>query len=313
MGLSQAVVDADIISTPTSDRAWECIWFGRYPQTLVTNAQTIQSLDQALGWNMNGDISYKGETYRRVSQGMATGATPIDASFHWSKASPMGYVYLKWEPIKWRILESDEATAVVISDVALDDRRYNRTDMPVTWEESTIHSWLNGYPSSMNTSGEEWAGRGFLHLAFNDDEYSAIQESEISNPDNPDGTGGGKDTRDKVFLLSFQDVRRFNSGDASVPGNAADLRSLSSSLARSCRPSDYAHVMGASTWTDGYCDWWLRSPGQGSDSAIYVGADGSIQFQGGYVNYVTIAVRPVMRILLSNYTIKPAGTVRTDG
>ena len=48
----------------------------------------------------------------------------------------------------------------------------------------------------------------------------------------------------------------------------------------------------------GNSPWWLRSMGQGSNSAVYVKEDGNILFKGIDVDYYSNGVRPVMWVSL---------------
>ena len=73
-----------------------------------------------------------------------------------------------------------------------------------------------------------------------------------------------------------------------------------------CSPTDYAVSQGvwtdASKKTDGRaaCRWWLRSPGNYSDSASYVDAGGLADYRGYYVFDDYNAVRPAMWIQISD-------------
>ena len=54
------------------------------------------------------------------------------------------------QPIKWHVLSVNGDNAFVIADQNLDAKAYNETKTDVTWENSTIRSWLNGYGASAN-------------------------------------------------------------------------------------------------------------------------------------------------------------------
>ena len=51
--------------------------------------------------------------------------------------------YFKYEPIKWRVLQSENQEAFLLSDVILDRRPYNESYEDITWEESSLRAWLN--------------------------------------------------------------------------------------------------------------------------------------------------------------------------
>ena len=111
------------------------------------------------------------------------------------------------EPIKWRVLSVNGDDAFLIADRNLDVQRYNDTGTPVTWETCTMRSWLNGYGSSSNVCETDYTNDNFIDRAFTDSEQSAIRNTAVENKDNPKyGTDGGKDTIDKVFLLSYDEI-----------------------------------------------------------------------------------------------------------
>ena len=77
---------------------------------------------------------------------------------------------------------------------------YNTTMVPITWEKSTIRSWLNGYGASSNTDGNDYANDNFIDTAFTAEEKARIVASNIqahlnTSPDNV--------TMDKIFLFSI--------------------------------------------------------------------------------------------------------------
>ena len=151
---------------------WDCIYFGSYPQAevitskmsenyialsksmladgdLVVSDSIYASLEAATGWDENNDITIGGRKYRRMKQADATyGTSGSPAYYNWSDAT--SYHYFRYEPIKWRVLQKDGDQALLLSDRALDDQRYHSDYESVTWETSTIRSWLNGYGAGSN-------------------------------------------------------------------------------------------------------------------------------------------------------------------
>ncbi len=143
------------------------------------------------------------------------------------------------------------------------------------------------------------------------------------NNDNPDyGTEGGNDTKDKVFLLSIEEVLNPDYGFSSV--------SYEYDNARWRTNTTYAKEQGAYTYSstnedyvkyNGNGCWWLRSPGRGDimgtdmNNAATVGSDGYISYMGDSVDYNNyVAVCPALHLNLSSASIwSYAGTVCTDG
>lgn len=86
----------------------------------------------------------------------------------------------------------------LLSDQNLDSKKYNDKFASITWEYSTIRSWLNG---------------DFINSAFSSNEQMAIKTTNLKNDDNPEyGTMGGNDTEDRIFLLSIDEAKNENYG-----------------------------------------------------------------------------------------------------
>jgi len=167
------------------------------------------------------------------------------------------------EPIEWRVLVVEDARALLISKYGLDAKPYHEKDESVTWEKCSLRGWLN----------EE-----FYNKAFDSSEKNRILQITIKNLKNQSyGTKGGNDTRDHIFLLSFDEANLY----------------FVSNDDRMCQSSDYAKENGASIDRDnGNSSWWLRSPGWMAISAAFVRPTGNINYSGDYVHRRIIVVRP---------------------
>lgn len=142
------------------------------------------------------------------------------------------------EPIEWRVIGTSGGKSLLLSEYALDRQPYNTSRTDVTWATSSLRKWLNST---------------FLKAAFSAAEQEIIQSSTIKTEDSY-GTGsrwradGGKDTNDKVFVLSVDEVE-------SLRYDFSYLGFLNTT------PTRYASAQGAYTDGSGYCWWWLRTPG----------------------------------------------------
>lgn len=98
------------------------------------------------------------------------------------------------EPIAWRVLAIVNGKALLLAEKILDCRPYNTKDSGVTWETCTLRAWLNN---------------DFFNDAFNSGEKAKILATRVVNENSPEyyDTDGGNDTDDKVFLLSYSEVR----------------------------------------------------------------------------------------------------------
>ena len=178
------------------------------------------------------------------------------------------------EPIEWQILETEDNRILIISKHALDNQPYNTEKKEVTWEACSLRKWLNGT---------------FLNTAFSSEEQKLIKTVAVSADKNPNyDTDPGKDTKDQVFLLSVTEVNQyFRDPFFSID----DLQ---------CKGTEYCYTQQEGIeWDNGYCWWWLRSPGYEPDDAAYVDDLGNICSYGYDVN-MYCEVRPALWINLDS-------------
>ena len=240
---------------------WDCLWFGSYPQSQITaeDGEIYTILTNIDNWNKNGDVIIENTKYHKTEKD-----------------------YFKYEPIKWRVLQSENGEAFLLSDVILDKQLYNENDKYVTWEKSSLRAWLN---------------KKFIKRAFIDEEREKINITEIINQDNPVyGTEGGNNTFDKIFLLSLSEVSEQQDGEK--------YGFLDDEI-RACGKSDFSKT---GSW------WWLRSPGYDSGYAAGVYDYGWVYRYGHDVGSSDDGVRPALHLNLSSSNLfSYAGTVSSDG
>ena len=200
------------------------------------------------------------------------------------------------DPVKWRVLENADGQLFLLSDQNLDVFQYHTDYESVTWEKSTMRSWLNGYGAEQNTggnSGIDYTSDNFIDHAFSEKEQAAIADTEVVNDDNPDyDTEGGNNTTDKIFLLSIADANNSyyftneNSRKATNTAYVAGGGKISSGVMSDVGNADY---------------WWLRSPGSGDGGgAAYVGPIGGVGSLGSNVDCAFYAVRPAFHLDLKS-------------
>lgn len=234
---------------------WDYIYFGSYPQTEVTGEALTSEIIKA-SYDENGDAWVNDVKYRRISKS----DTNNDQYFGEHK-----YRYFKWENMKWRVLQKNDSTLFLMADQGIDCKDYHALGADISWENSTMRHWLN---------------KDFYDMAFSNDEQKAIVKQMIVNEDNSNyGTEGGNNTKDKVFLLSMEEVINPSYGFC----KRDDLKSLTHMM----KATDYAHAMGAyvnSNVYQGNCWWWLRSSGYTTFHAVYVGCYGLVRLDGDYID-----------------------------
>ena len=174
--------------------------------------------------------------------------------------------------IEWIVLDHRGSEVLLISKYGLDCKKYNKEWVYITWENCTLRYWLNDE---------------FYRKAFDSEEQQKIIKKEVKAERNPEyNTDPGKDTQEKIFLLSINEAEKYFDSDE----------------ARKCLPTDYAVSQG--TWVNsdlGTCWWWLRSPGYSSLRAAGVRSDGDVDRSGSDVYYGALeAVRPALWVNLAS-------------
>jgi len=202
------------------------------------------------------------------------------------------------EPISWRILDIKDGKALVISEKSLDINLYNTTRISITWEKSTIRSWLNGYSASTNTVGADFSSDNFIDTAFTTEEKAKIVSSNVPAHENQEySTDPGNATTDKIFLLSITEAIQYFSSDSD---RQADTTRYAVKKGVYVKGSSSGEYTSNGTCTDVHCYsyWWLRSPGNYDDSAADIDGGGSFDFVGDSVDREYFAVRPALWVNL---------------
>lgn len=252
----------------------------------IDTGKAIQLVDSGTAANIGGgqaDNIYFG-TYQQSSDGSG------------------GY---NTDPIKWRVLENADGQLFLLSDQNLDVFQYHTDIESVTWETSTMRSWLNGYDASHNTGGDsgiDYTSDNFIGTAFSEKEQKAIADTTVVNDDNPDhNTEGGNDTTDQIFLLSIEEVQN---ADYGFTDNSSRIATNTAYVAGGGEiGGNMLHGVGEAN------NWWLRSPGIYSYNAAGVLSDGGVNGYGYFVGSGAYAVRPAFNLDLNSvlFTSAAAG------
>ena len=241
----------------------------------IDTGKAIQLVDSGTAANIGGgqaDNIYFG-TYQQSSDGSG------------------GY---NTNPIKWRVLENANGQLFLLSDQNLDVFQYHTDKESVTWESSTMRSWLNGYGVSENIggdSGTDYTSDHFIGTAFSEKEQKAIAETEVVNDDNPThGTEGGNNTTDKIFLLSIAEA---NNGSY-FANDSSRIATNTAYVAGGGKIGGYVNGVGENN------EWWLRSPGLDAFNAADVMYSGGVFSYGLNVYGENLAVRPAFNLDLNS-------------
>lgn len=183
------------------------------------------------------------------------------------------------EDIEWIILAKENGKTLLISKYGLDVQQYNTDKGSVTWENCTLRQWLNDT---------------FINDAFNADERTMIQNTYLPSENNPKyGTDSGNDTNDKIFVLSLTEAQKY----------------FTTNESRMCHPTAFAKANANGEWrNEGFCRWWLRTPGISQEYTSDVTEDGNINYLlGKFVDadWETYSF-PDFSMILSGDAVRPA-------
>ena len=186
----------------------------------------------------------------------------------------------------WRVLEIQDGQALLLSDKVIEKKRYHSSLTATTWAECELRGYLNG-----------------LFYDSLEEDKARIVEARISNPNNLwAGTIGGNNTRDKIFLLSLEEVDNYfgNSGDYTSKNrkswNKNEMKFHQDNngwyISNNNNQSRIAECANGEA-----CWWWLRSPGKHTKhvtTAALVNASGLVSVDGNNVNQNAGGVRPAL-------------------
>ena len=128
-----------------------------------------------------------------------------------------------------------------------------------------------------------------------------IKTTRVKTNDNPvygtqQGSKGGNDTEDKIFLLSLDDITNISYGFSS-DYSENDINRRCAVTAYALAEGAYQSSVNLTSEGKGATDWWLRSPGIDADNAAYVSNAGSADYYGDDDDY-QYAIRPALWINL---------------
>ncbi len=334
---SAPVIGFDFTAEAAEYKVGDIIQFGSYPQTEVKDEALVAELNalapQWEDWTSYGyysgtgdygtmvqgdwmrytDATYNGNKYRGVK---FTQYRPYFTLYPSSSSythqvdneySTNTVYWFKFEPIDWRVLDS--ATGLVMCETIIDAQPYSNT-IYYNSSANSVYGYFNdssytNYASDYETSSiRKWLNEDFYNTAFTDSEKKEINTATLNNDSYStlvgttlNGNLDSNETKDKIFLLSYNEVRNskfgFNSSDSA------------NDTARFGQGSDYAQSQGLFVYRssdnnyNGNSYWFLRSPGLYSHSCCEVDGYGcSISVFSVYNSHY--GIRPAMKLNLSS-------------
>ncbi|MEE3344460.1 MAG: DUF6273 domain-containing protein [Bacilli bacterium] len=299
----------------TYDRDENKIYFGEYPQELVTDDELKSELNNIAGelpnssnlnnWNdynyyINREISsymyyididydkdgiydYRGVYFTEYRPIYAI-TSKTDNTFQEQNNYLTNEVYwFSYDSIEWDILFEDNGKALIISNLILDSQEFYPTDTTQTFEHNGSIGYTNNYELS---NIRKFLNDTFYNQVFNNIQKGFIEETLLDNSlestteeENPYICN---DTLDNIFLLSCSE--------------AIDYYSTNES--RKAKATDYANSQGLRDDNAYDCNyWWLRSPKSSYGSMVWmVYTDGQFSANMAYMTHY--GVRPACWINL---------------
>ena len=182
----------------------------------------------------------------------------------------------------WLVLEKYDDRALIITKNIIEQREYHIKYTSVKWEKCALRMYLNEQ----------------FYNTFSAEDKPRILYSQTPNKDNPwFGIKGGRDTIDRIFLLSLEEVIK-HLGRSKAPLTQPKRRSVESWNI----DKDPYYINNSDNLARKACDtggterwWWLRTPGDDKKSAAIVSATGAVS--GSSVHSVG-GVRPALVVKL---------------
>jgi hypothetical protein len=171
---------------------------------------------------------------------------------------------------EWYILDVQDDKALLLSKIVIEERRYDLFSKgDLTWEKCTLREYLN---------------KDFYDL-LGEDKLRILESTLINNCNFQYGIDGGNNTNDHIFLLSLEDVQRYFDSKGLLKGMDGDGTN-NESLLTVVDELEQKHC------------WWLRTPGENSNDAMYVDLKGNVCKEGTVSYKWAGGVRPAMWIKL---------------
>jgi len=261
------------------------VYYGEYPQTVVTDSELISELDTLTSTNTKGYYEYQGNEYAKLV------AINNIIGYNFSNGHTINSgqtYYFKVEPIKWRVLENEDGTYTLLSEYIIDTHEFD------TSTNIETNEWGSKYPNNYRHSTiRYWLNNGFYYKAFSASErmnvITTVVDNSVITTNSYLNPYASENTNDKVYLLSYQE-------------SISTVYGFDQKSSRTATTTDYARAKGIFMSIYGNANWWLRSPYYSntyhydSITANFVSIDGSINYYALYVYHTNVGVRPVLRI-----------------
>ncbi len=243
------------------------VYFGSYPQKIVTHGATINALDNMTEVNEKGYYYYEGKEYAKQ---LVTGFNSNLYTDNTTKVVNGEYAYFEVDYIKWRVLQNEDKTLYLLSEYVLDiSSFYNSIE--------DINDDLVISPNNFTYSDL----RNFLNNNFYEQAFD-IRQTEFMNTIT--------ELNDFVSSLSNEDARLDEYG--------FKVDDYDTSRETIC--TDYSIARGVSNnnqYTNKTASWWLSTGSETTfNKALYSSLSNSIEET--FCNNGNVGIRPTISITL---------------
>lgn len=213
---------------------------------------------------------------------LLTFTVPAFAATNESSNVSVGQI-IKFGKYEWQVLAIENDRILIITKDIPEERAYNKEYEGITWQNSTLRNYLNNE----------------FYNQFSDDEKAMILETKLTNSNNPwYGTDSGFDTKDKIFLLSLDEVIKYFGDSGAISNKNNGFGNSDTYIDDQYNDERLAYYKGGDGW------WWLRTPGRIKHLSSIVYFDGSVYVYGAPVDRDFIGVRPALWLTATgNYTL----------
>ena len=298
------------------------ITFGKYPQSRVTDEETIAKLNsidaEIHNYNYENEYDYDpGMCYKDVEldgvkyRGARVGIrVPLAFTETFHGYAPFEFYWFKYEDVRWEVLDAENG--IMISDLVIDNQPFNSKIFTDDNEEDKNHNaycdenftyYANNYEHS---TLRQWLNDDFYNTVFSEEEKNLVIPSEIENSAISEEFSSSN-TIDNVYLLSFDEARNnglYNFNESSRKAYVTDYALSQGADTRHFRyyPNNHEYAKYAGHCKD-FCAVWLRTAG--CDNSMF----GSFSDRTGVIYtfyYFRVndccGIRPVIKVDLEKAT-----------
>ncbi len=277
-------------------RYGDSVFFGHYPQSHVSDEKIKKELDESFGEatyrvKLSDGYYYSRATVKNQNRVHMTFSDGVSLS---SLVSKEKVCYFRWDPIEWKILQTDGDKLVLVSEDIL-------LTMPFQFEENCITEDLIVYvmgddEQKSDVYANAWEksnvratlNETFLQDAFTLNERLLLSEYTVSQKETGYYTDKYQteqtEQSDKIFLPSFADY--YNKDD--------DVTAYD--LTRAKKVSDYL-LCENNTYEDGRFAFLLRSTGSSSVKICTICAEGNLEYDSSV--WVSYGIAPCLCLSLT--------------